>query len=133
MIHTALGSKCSIGILSEYAQGMNEQYFNQAGWSSRDIPVHVSGLEADSAFSQLIICDNPEGNWEQMAACIREMTEKHMEQYPDTGALILECANYAPFTHMIQQIAQVPVFGMNQLLEYISACVNAPIYQNPIY
>jgi len=34
---------------------------------------------------------------------------------------------------LIQQIAQVPVFGMNQLLEYISACVNAPIYQNPIY
>lgn len=134
MIYTALSRKRSIGILSEYAQGMNEQYFNQAGWSSKNIPIHVSGLEADSAFSQMIIADNPEGNWEPMAACIREMTEKHMEQYPDTGALVLECANYAPFTHMIQQIAQVPVFGMNQLLEYISTCVDAPIYpHNPLY
>ena len=30
---------------------------------------------------------------------------------------------------MIQDIAGVPVFGINQLLEYIDSCVNAPYYQ----
>lgn len=107
---------------------VNEPYFNQAGWSSKDIPVHVSGLSSDSAFSRLIIGDNPEGNWEHMSDSICEMTRRHMEQYPDTGALVLECANYAPFTRIIQDIAQVPVFGINQLLEYISASVNAPAF-----
>lgn len=126
MIYTALSRDRSIGILTEYAQGMTELYFNQAGWSSRNIPVHVSGLSPDSAFSQLVIGDHPEGSWEQMSECIREMTLRHMEQYPDTGAIILECANYAPFTSMIQRISQVPVFGINQLLEYISSCVNIP-------
>ena len=128
MLHTALSRKRSIGILTEYAQGMSEPYFNQAGWSSKDIPVHVSGLSSDSAFSRLIIGDNPEGNWEHMSDSICEMTRRHMEQYPDTGALVLECANYAPFTRIIQDIAQVPVFGINQLLEYISASVNAPAF-----
>jgi len=132
MIHASLSHKRSIGILSEYAQGMAEPYFNQAGWSSRDIPVHVSGQAPDSAFSKLIIGDNPEGSWEQMAEGVREMTLRHMEQYPDTGALVLECANYAPFTRMIQDLAQVPVFGINQLLEYISACVNAPGYRTGV-
>lgn len=130
MIHTALNRKRSIGILTECAQVVTESYFNQAGWSSQTIPVHVSGLSPDSAFSQLIIGDNPEGSWEQMADCIKEMALRHMEQYPDTGALILECTNFTPFTKMIQQIAQVPVFGMNQLLEYIDACVNAPNYHH---
>ena len=128
MIHTSLNRSRSIGILTECAQVVTESYFNQAGWSSKDIPVHVSGLSSDSAFSQLIIGDNPEGNWEQMAECIQELTQRHMQEHPDTGALILECPNFAPFTKMIQQTAQVPVFGMNQLLEYIDTCVNAPNY-----
>ena len=128
MIRTMLNRNRSIGILTECADMMTEIHFNQAGWSSKDIPVHVSGLSPDSAFSQLIIGDNLEGNWEQMAECIQEMTQRHMEQHPDTGALLLECTNYAPFTKMIQDIAQVPVFSINQLVEYIDACVNAPNY-----
>ncbi len=52
MLHTALSRKRSIGILTEYAQGMSEPYFNQAGWSSKDIPVHVSGLSSDSALDR---------------------------------------------------------------------------------
>jgi Asp/Glu/hydantoin racemase len=126
MIHTSLNRNRSIGILTECAQVMSESYFNQAGWSSQDIPVHVSGLEANSAFSQLIIGDHPEGNWEQMEDCVRKLAQRHMEQHPDTGALVLECANYAPFAKVIQEVAQVPVFGINQLLEYMSACINAP-------
>ena len=128
MIRTMLNRNRSIGILTECADMMTEIHFNQAGWSSKDIPVHVSGLSPDSAFSQLIIGDNLEGNWEQMSECIQEMTQRHMEQHPDTGALLLECTNYAPFTKMIQDIAQVPVFSINQLVEYIDACVNAPNY-----
>lgn len=128
MIRTMLNKNRSIGILTECVDMMTEVLFNQAGWSSKDIPVHVSGQAPDSAFSELIIGDNLEGNWEQMSACIREMTQRHMEQYPDTGALLLECTNYAPFTKMIQDIAQVPVFSINQLVEYIDSCVNAPNY-----
>lgn len=130
MVRAMLSSQRPIGILTECADMMTEAHFNQAGWSSRDIPVHVSGLSPDSAFSQLIIGDNLEGNWEPMANCIREMTQRHMERYPDTGALLLECTNYAPFTKMIQDIAQVPVFSINQLLEYIDSCVNAPNYHS---
>lgn len=128
MIYTALSRKKSIGILTECADVVTESYFTQSGWSSADIPVHMSGLSSDSAFSQLIIGDNPEGNWEQMSECIMELAQRHMQEHPDTGALILECTNFAPFTKMIQQETQVPVFGMNQLLEYISTCVNAPNY-----
>ncbi|MDD3022181.1 MAG: aspartate/glutamate racemase family protein [Alphaproteobacteria bacterium] len=130
MVHAVLNRNRSIGILTECAATMTESHFNQAGWSSRNIPVNVTGMSPDSAFSQLIIGDNPEGNWEQMAECIKDMTKRHMQQYPDTGALLLECTNYAPFTKMIQEIAQVPVFGMNQLLEYIDSCINAPDYHH---
>lgn len=130
MVRAVLNRNRSIGIFTECAETMTESHFNQAGWSAKSIPVNVTGMPADSAFSQLVIGDNPEGNWEHMAQSVREMTERHMQQYPDTGAIVLECTNYSPFTKMIQEIAQVPVFGINQLLEYIDSCVNAPDYHH---
>lgn len=130
MLKSVLNKNSSIGIFTECVDTMTESHFNQAGWSANDINVNVSGMCPDSAFSKLIIGDNPDGNRDQMAACIKEMTERHMAQHPNTGAILLECTNYAPFTKMIQDIAQVPVFGMNQLLEYINSCVNAPAYRS---
>ncbi len=130
MIHTMLNRDLKIGILTECTNLMTEDYFNQAGWSAKDIPVCVSGMAPDSAFSQLIIGDNPEGNLDLLEECVADMTAAHMKKYPDTGALLLECTNYAPFTRLIQEISGVPVFGINQLLEYMDACVNAPYYRN---
>lgn len=129
MIHTMLGPKKSIGILTECADMVSEPFFQQAGWSSRDIPVHVTGMVPDSVFSKLIIGDNPDGDWEQIELCVQEMVQRHMDSYPDTGALLLECSNLAPFTKTIQDIAAVPVFGINQLLQYMDSCINAPNYR----
>ena len=44
------------------------------------------------------------------------MTRKHMEEHPDTGAILLECANYAAFQKEIAAQAKVPVFSINQLI-----------------
>lgn len=84
MIHTMLGPKKSIGILTECADMVSEPFFQQAGWSSRDIPVHVTGMVPDSVFSKLIIGDNPDGDWEQIELCVQEMVQRHMASYPDT-------------------------------------------------
>ena len=51
-----------------------------------------------------------------------------MREHLNTGAIVLECANLAPFTGLIQKLAGVPVFGLNQLLEYIESCINPPEY-----
>ncbi len=130
MIHTMLNRKKKIGILTINPELMTEEYFNQSGWSSKDISVCVSGLPENAEFSRLIIGDFLEGDLEKLEACVLEMTERHMAEHPDTGAILLECSNYAPFASLIQKASGVPVFGINQLIEFIDSCVNAPGYKN---
>lgn len=130
MVHTMLNHKKKIGILTISPELMTEEYFNQSGWSSKDIPVCVSGLPENSEFSKLIIGDFLEGDLEKLETCVLELTERHMIAHPDTGAILLECSNYAPFARLIQKASGVPVFGINQLIEFIDACVNAPSYNN---
>jgi Asp/Glu/hydantoin racemase len=127
-IHTMLNSKLKIGIFTERADLIHEDYFKQLGWSSNDIPVSISGMAEDSPFAKLFILDNLEEDFEVLEECIKELTLRHMEQNPDTGAIILECTNFSPFTNLIQDISGVPVFGINQLLEYIDSCISAPKY-----
>ena len=56
------------------------------------------------------------------------MTERHMREHPDTGAIVFECTNFGPFSQKVQEIAKVPVFGINQLLEWMQSCVNLRSY-----
>jgi len=128
MIHTMLNKNLEIGIFTEKAEVLSEEFFRQAGFSTKDIPVCVSGMPEDSEFARLFIGNHMQEDLNILEDCISEMTEKHMKEHPKTGAIVLECANFSPFSGIIQKIAGVPVFGMNQLLEYIHACVNVPDY-----
>ena len=51
-----------------------------------------------------------------------------MREHPDTGAIVFECTNFGPFSQKVQEIAKVPVFGINQLLEWMQSCVNLRSY-----
>lgn len=124
MVRTMINGEQKIGILTIHSELMTEDVFLQSGWSSNDIPVCVSGLPEGSAFSKMIIGDCTEGNLEQLKQCMLDLAEKHMQAYPDTGALLLECPNFAPFAKCIQELSGVPIFGMNQLVEFMDTCVN---------
>ena len=60
MLRAMLNRHSTIGIFTENPQVLNEEYFLQAGWSSKDIPVAVTGMQADSPFSNLFIGDHVE-------------------------------------------------------------------------
>lgn len=128
MLRAMLNRHSTIGIFTENPQVLNEEYFLQAGWSSKDIPVAVTGMQSDSPFSNLFIGDHVEEDLGTLKECVEELTLRHMREHPGTGAIVLECTNLAPFTGLIQKLAGVPVFGLNQLLEYIESCINPPEY-----
>lgn len=128
MIYPMIGKDKKIGIFTERAEFMTEYLFHKVGWSSKEIPVCVSDLPEHSDFNKLVIYDNEEGDMEGIQSGIREMTVSHMQAHPDTGAIVLECQNFAPFGHMIQEISGVPVFGINQLIALMESGVNYPAY-----
>lgn len=129
MIAPMLGKDKQIGIFTEQKQFLNEYLFQKSGWSSRDYRVCVSDLPENSAFNELVIFDKNEGDFTAIKKSIREMTRKHMEEYPNTGAIVLECQNFAPFGDLIQQESGVPVYGINQLVAFMEACINYKSYE----
>ena len=123
LVRTMINKDKRIGILTERAWNMDENHFRKCGWSSQDIPVCVTGMLEGSPFPALFIDGGLKEEREVLEACMVEMVSRHMREHPDTGALIFECTNFGPFSRQAQDIANVPIFGINQLIEYIAACV----------
>jgi len=128
LIRTMIKSDQKIGIFTERANFMNEGHFNKVGWSAKDIPVAISGMPQGAKFPELFIGNRYEGDRDTLQREMEELTRRHMEQHPDTGAIVFECTNFGPFSRHVQDIARVPVFGINQLLEYIASVVNVRSY-----
>lgn len=128
LIHNMLGTGKRIGIFTERDWNMTEDHFNNSGWSSKDIPIAVTGMLEEAKFPALFIDNGVEEEFEELQKCMEEITTRHMRNHPDTGAIIFECTNFGPWSKVVQGIAKVPVFGINQLLEYVAACVNVRDY-----
>lgn len=128
LVKSMINKDKKIGIFTERAQHMNEGHFTKVGWSSKDIPVVISGMPGGSPFPELFIGNQYEEEREILQECMEELAQRHMEEHPDTGAIIFECTNFGPFSRHVQDIAKVPVFGINQLLEFVASTVNVRSY-----
>ncbi|MCC8126581.1 MAG: aspartate/glutamate racemase family protein [Clostridiales bacterium] len=128
MIAPMIAKDKKIAIFTERREFMTEFLFNRAGWSSKDFQICISDLPESSAFNHLVIYDKKEGDFTAIQQNIMEMTQNHMKEHPDTGAIILECQNFAPFGSLISEISHVPVFGINQLIAFIESAIHYPDY-----
>lgn len=98
------------------------------GWSSYDIPVIIKGMKEDAIFPSVFIGNKPDLDLEILNYEIKEMTEEFITENPDAGAIVLECTNMCPFTRMIHDISGLPVFDINNLVNFIHYSVKPRKY-----
>lgn len=128
MISPMIGKNKKIAIFTERGEFMTDYLFTKSGWNSKEIPVCVCDLPEDSDFNKLVIFDQPEGETAGIKRCIEKMVQRCMEENKNVGAIVLECQNFAPYGSIIQKISDVPVFGINQMIEMIHSAVCYPNY-----
>jgi Asp/Glu/hydantoin racemase len=126
LIRAMLNNEKKIAIFTERAHRLNERHFNGVGWSAKNIPVIIKGMKENAVFPSVFIGNGPGLETESLKQEMEEMTRELMADHPNTGAIVLECTNMGPFSAGIQEIAGVPVFGINNLFELIHYAVRPP-------
>ena len=111
-----------VGIITADSRALGEAYFQPVGWSSREVPVVIQGIEAEREFLDLLVADSlEEDDIRTMHRAMARVTEEFRDEHPDVGALVLECTNLPPFASTIQRVARVPVFDVTTLLLWAHA------------
>lgn len=106
-----------VGILTARAV-LTERHFEGAGWSSADIPVVQVAPDDDSHFVATFVGDAPEADQDLLDREVAELTSRLVREHPDVGAVVLECANFAPFGQTVRRVAGVPVYDLYTLGMY---------------
>ncbi len=52
-----------------------------------------------------------------------------VEEYPETGAILLECSDMPPYAHAVQAAVQLPVFDFTTLIKWL----HSSVCQTPYY
>lgn len=103
-----------IGILTFRASHLSEAHFRGAGWSSKEIPIVVAGVEDQSAWKLILTPEHPY-HGEDLERQLMDVCRRLVRDNPDLGALVLECSIMPIFAHKIQAEAGLPVFDITTL------------------
>ena len=117
------GTKKPVGIMTIRKSSLTDRQCRGAGWSQNDIPVCIMGMDSRKHFTEVYADNGKLLNLETLEGEVREASVKMMADHPEIGSIVLECTNLAPFSQLIRQASGRPVFGMNDLLQFIHRCV----------
>lgn len=85
----------------------------------------VFGLEEKPEFYSTFVRQKANLDLELLTREMEEAAGEISRQYPEAGALVLECTNLPPFSGLFRQITGLPVFDIVSLVHMMQAAVVA--------
>jgi hypothetical protein len=121
LVHQMLRSGQRVGILTANRAALTEQHFRGVGWSSEQIPVHVTGLEGSTVFrgSHYFPERYPLVDFDLIEAEVLAGAQQLVDEAPDVAAIVLECTNLPQHAAAIQRATGRPVFDIVTLTKMV--------------
>jgi hypothetical protein len=116
-LRTIVPSSKSIGILTFDGSRLNETHLNAIGIHDHS-QIHIAGPPQDGAMKKYI----RDGAPFEFAVLQQELVDtarEHIRRHPDIGALVLECTQFPPFSHGLQQATGLPVWDVFTLASWL--------------
>ncbi|TRM12106.1 aspartate/glutamate racemase family protein [Lentibacillus cibarius] len=116
-IYTGLKPNEKVGILTAYEAGMTPELFESCGIndSSRCVIKDLSNYPEFSA----IIENRGSFDNEKVKQEVVDAAKKMVNNYPEIGAILLECSDIPPYASDIQRDVKLPVFDFISLINWI--------------
>jgi Asp/Glu/hydantoin racemase len=120
-----------VGIITA-REVLTEAHYKGVGWSSDDIPVVQIAPSDDSHFVATFVGDGLEADVNRIDQEITDVALRLRRQNPDVGAIVLECANLAPFGTSVRRVTGLPVFDLYTLgMHAYFTCVGTEFVTSP--
>jgi len=107
-----------VGIITANSENLTRKHLEGAGIDP-SISIAIKGLEDKEEFSRMILNDSPVGNIAKIREEVKEAARELINENPDVGAIVLECANLPPYAKIIQDITNLPVFDITTLANMV--------------
>ena len=129
MLCNMLGPDRELGIMTVNASALSEAHYNGVGWSSKDYPIVVAGMENEPLFTKVFDEDRFEFDIDRMEADMVNVAQRLVAEHPDVGAILFECTNMPPYAHAVQKTIGLPIFHIFSLIDMVSQSFHWKLYE----
>ncbi len=131
LVHRMLPPGRRVGILTVNAAALGDEHLRGAGIGP-DLPLAVAGLEGEKEFTRVLLGDEAELDVDQAREEHVRVVRRLVSDYPDVGALVLECTNMPPYTGDIRRASGLPVFDIVSLVTLVHGALRAGLPPRPV-
>ncbi len=118
MVSRMVGGR-PVGILTARRSALTERHFAGVGWSSREFPIVVQGMDEAPLFSRAHQENRLTIDFDQMRREVVEAARRMVEEHPEVAAIVMECTNLPPYASSVQQAVDRPVFSIATLVKMV--------------
>ena len=126
MIKQLLPTTSQVGIVTVSAESLTPEHLHCAS-----VPegTPVVGVSEETEFSRVFLGNQPTLNVGKAQEELVTTARMLIERSPSVGAIILECANMAPYASAISRATGVPVFSVYTFISWFHAGLSPRVFQ----
>lgn len=118
MVNSILGGGKGCGVITVKRESLSPDHLNAVG-----VPpgTPVMGTEQGEEFTRAVLGDEDRLDITLATRDLVKTALQMKEQYPDVGAIVLECTNMAPYGSAIRQATGLPVYTIYSFIQWFQA------------
>jgi Asp/Glu/hydantoin racemase len=132
LVRAMLRRDQAVGIVTANARNLSEAHFNAVGWSTRDVPVEIVGIDdvpgCEFNRETLRQVEEDPTMLGRLEASMISLVRLLLERRPETGAIVFECTNMPPFAAAVQHTFNLPIFDSVTLANMVHEAVTRRPY-----
>ena len=117
MVYHMLKPNQQVGVITIHAKSLTKKHLSSVGADA--VPHVIMGTEGEEEFSRAILNDEMKLDVEKSKYELIKVAEQMLFEYPDVGAVVLECTNMTPYAADIQEEIGMPVFDIFTLVNIV--------------
>jgi len=117
LIYAMLKPSQKVGIITIHAKYLTQQHLSCVG--ANKVPHVILGTEGEEEFSRVILDDEMELDVEKSRGELVRIAKNMISEYPEVGAIVLECTNMPPYSKAVQEAVGLPVFDIITLIKWV--------------
>ncbi len=118
-VQCMIGYQRTVGVITANKSALTETHMRACGITA-EMKVEVMGLENAPEWSKIFDQPDEAFDIEIVSQEIINVAKEGIKQFPDMGAIVLECTDLPPYAKRISQAVGLPVFDFNSMMGHVA-------------
>ena len=120
IIEHSLGANTPVGVITADSTNLTLDFLKRAGITPKN-PLVIRGMQDEPEFFSAILDPKNTMDTDLITEETIGVARKMREEYPELGAILLECSLLPPYAAAVQAALGLPVFDFVTLIDYMQS------------